>query len=114
MKEYLFAYGTLKQGFAPSEIAKTVEKMIFIGEGFVYGKVQDFGKYPVFQLGGSEKVLGHIYELPDEEEVLQIFDEYEGFFPDNHSQSLFLRKKTVAYLNESEINCWIYEFNWSK
>ena len=111
MKEYLFTYGTLRKGFAPPEIAETVAKLDYIGEGFIYGSLQNVGEYTSIIFGGKEKVFGHIFGLPNEAEVLQNLDEYEGYNPQNPAESFYLRKESIAFFNEEEINCWIYQNN---
>lgn len=111
MKQYLFAYGTLRKGSAPPEIAEIAEKLKFVGEGFVYGSLLDLGKYKSIA-AGEEKVFGHLFELPDDEGVLRKLDEYEGYLPENPATSLFLRKQTTVFLYGAEIISWIYEYNW--
>lgn len=111
MKQYLFVYGTLRKGLAPLEIAETVEKLKFVGEGFIYGSLYDLGEYPAALLGASDKVFGEIFELPDDKRVLQKLDEYEGFYPNSREKSLYVRKRTTAYVGNEKLRTWIYESN---
>jgi gamma-glutamylcyclotransferase (GGCT)/AIG2-like uncharacterized protein YtfP len=111
MKQYLFVYGTLKDEFAPPEIAGTVKKMKFVGNGFAYGKLYDLGEYPGAVLGTRDKIFGSIYEVPDDENILRKLDEYEGFHPQTPKESLYLRKKIKVYINDKTLTSWIYEYN---
>lgn len=88
-----------------------MKKLKFVGEGFVYGKLYDLGEYPAAVLGNSGKIFGRVYKLPNDEKILQEFDEYEGFCPQNVAKSLYLRKKTKIYLSDRNLSCWIYEYN---
>ena len=107
----LFVYGSLRKGHAPPLIAETADKLEFFAEAFVYGKLYDLGKYRAIVLDGEDKIFGQILELPDDEEVLDALDEYEGFEPNNPRQSLFVRKKTTAYFGDEKLQTWIYEYN---
>lgn len=111
MKQFLFAYGTLRKDFAPPEIAEIAEKLRFVGEGFVCGSIQEIGEYTSVNPGSKGKVFGHIFELPDDDEILQKLDEYEGYLPENPSESFYLRKESPVFINDKEIICWIYQYN---
>lgn len=111
MKQYLFVYGSLRKGFAPPEIAETAERLKLVGEGFVYGSLYDLDDYYALVLSGEDEIFGQILELPDDDEVLRKLDEYEGFDPNNLEKSVFLRKKTTAYLGDKNLETWIYAYN---
>jgi len=111
MNQYLFIYGTLLPDVAPDEIADTAKKLEFIGEGFVHGRLYDLGEYPGAVLNYHSKIFGRVYKLPDDENILPELDEYEGYYPQNPSKSLYLRKKTKVYLDDKMLSCWIYEYN---
>lgn len=111
MTQYLFVYGSLRKGHAPPEIAETADKLKFVGEAFIFGKLYDLGAYRGLILDGNSKIFGEVLELPDDEKVLQRLDEYEGFDPNNQAESLFCRVKTVAFTENEELETWIYEFN---
>ena len=59
MSDTLFAYGTLRPGHAPDEIAPAVEKLRRVGEGFVTGVLYDLGNYPgaVLDPSSTQKIL---------------------------------------------------------
>lgn len=112
-KRYLFSYGTLSPRLAPAEIKPTVRQFRRVGKGFVHGQLFDFGEYPgaILTRNGS-RIVGQIFELPDDPEVLQRLDEYEGFDRANPKASLFVRKRRYVQLQDGRrIYCWIYSYN---
>jgi gamma-glutamylcyclotransferase (GGCT)/AIG2-like uncharacterized protein YtfP len=114
MKEYLFAYGTLAEENAPQEIASTVKKLKYAGEGFILGHLYDLGEYPgaVLNASRSNKIFGKIYELPDDPDLLDRLDAYEKFDPENSATSLFVRRQApIARPNKKKIKGWVYEYN---
>jgi len=111
MTGYLFVYGSLRKGHAPPAIAETADKLEFVAEAFVYGKIYKLGNYLGLILGGEEKIFGQILELPDDEEILENLDEYEGFAPNDPQESLYVRKETNAYFDETHLKVWVYEYN---
>ncbi len=109
--KYLFVYGSLRKGNAPPIIAETADKLKFVAEAFVYGKLFDLGKYTALKLDGENKIFGQILELPEDERVLQRLDEYEGFNVNNPQTSLFVRTETTAHFGDEQMQTWIYEYN---
>ena len=112
-KRYLFSYGTLTPGLAPPEIKPTVRRLKRVGSGFVRGQLFDFGEYPgaVLTRTGSP-IAGQIFELPDDPEVLNRLDEYEGFDRSDPKSSLFVRKRRYVQLQDGRrFFCWIYSYN---
>lgn len=112
-KRYLFSYGTLSPRHAPPEIAPTVRRFRRVGKGFVHGQLFDLGEYPgaILTRNGS-RIAGQIFELPDDPEVLNRLDEYEGFDRAHPQKSLFVRKRRYVQLQDGrKIFCWIYGYN---
>ncbi len=112
-KRYLFLYGTLLPRLAPPEIKPTVRRLRRVGRGIVRGHLFDFGEYPgaVLSRNGSQ-IVGQIFELPDDPEVLNRLDEYEGFDRSDPKSSLFVRKRRSVQLQDgTRIFCWIYSYN---
>ena len=114
MSDYLFIYGTLSPDIVPDEIADAVEKLKFVGKGFVYGKLYDLGEYPGAKLskGSRSKIRGSVYQLPPNKRVIRSLDAYERFIPSKPEKSLYLRKKAPVTLeNGKTVETWIYEYN---
>ncbi|HEY4054122.1 MAG TPA: gamma-glutamylcyclotransferase family protein [Terriglobales bacterium] len=113
MKRYLFSYGTLLPDHAPAEIAPVVRRLRRISRGKVKGQLYDLGDYPGAVLSKTGAVIvGQIFELPEDPEVLQKLDEYEGFDPAQPQASLFVRKKALVSVNNAKrVWCWVYVYN---
>ena len=105
MPEYLFAYGTLQPGLAPSEIASVVEKLRFVGEGWANGALYDLGAYPgaVFAENLLQKIHGIVYELPNDAESLNRLDQYEG--PEYRRI-----ERQVTPDAGGALTCWVYDY----
>jgi len=114
MSEYLFAYGTLRAGLAPPEMADAVGQLRFIGPARVRGRLYDLGQYPGAALdeAAASFISGEVFELPRGSNLLNLLDAYEGFDAADHQASLFIRTKTRAALFDgSQLECWIYVYN---
>jgi gamma-glutamylcyclotransferase (GGCT)/AIG2-like uncharacterized protein YtfP len=111
----LFAYGTLREGRAPREIADTAALMQPIGKGVARGRVYDLGAYPgaVFSVcEDAREIEGEVFEVPDEA-VLRALDAYEGFEPNDPAASLFVRVRIEVQMSGTgeSIDCWAYQYN---
>ena len=103
MKRYLFSYGTLLPNRAPAEIAPVVRRLRRVGRGRVHGRLYDLGEYPGAVLSKSGPVIaGEIFELPDDPDVLEKLDQYEGFDPAREQGSLFVRKKRLVNIDNGK------------
>ena len=114
MSDHLFIYGTLSTEAVPDDVAKAVEKLKFIGRGFVYGKLYDLGNFPGAKLarGSRSRVHGKVYRLPVNKDVIRSLDAYEECIPSQPSKSLYLRKKVPVTLESGDrIEAWVYEYN---
>jgi len=114
MSTRFFAYGTLRQGQAPEEIALAVARLVPLGRGMARGRRFDLGAYPgaVFSDASGDVVEGEMYEVPDDGLWMDL-DAYEGFDPNDRVGSLFVRKQVTVRIMESEeeVLCWAYEYN---
>jgi gamma-glutamylcyclotransferase (GGCT)/AIG2-like uncharacterized protein YtfP len=110
-QQYLFVYGTLHPDRAPDEIKEVVHQLILIGKGTVAGEVHDLGDYPALVLTGkrNQRADGFVFALPEDPDLLPALDGYEGFLPDDPTNSLFIRRKrTVTLDGGSRKRCWVY------
>src|SRR5262249_5270156 len=100
MSQYLFAYGTLRPGLATAESADLVRRMLWLGAASVPGRLYDLGDYPgaVLDPKGDGKVIGEVFQLPDDGEALAALDAYEGFDPSDSSDGLFVRREVEVML----------------
>jgi len=103
--QYLFAYGTLQSGLAPAEIALVMARLRLAGEGFLFGRLYDLGNYPgaVIDPASAWLVYGTVYELPEDDEILQRLDAYEG--------SEYVRiVQLVTLAAGGVLRCWVYDY----
>jgi len=87
-KHKVAVYGTLRTGEGEC--------------GTVKGRLYDLGWFPgiILDEGGDDITVEYRYT---DDEGLEGFDRYEGYYENNHPESLYLRKKVDDF--------WIYEFN---
>jgi gamma-glutamylcyclotransferase (GGCT)/AIG2-like uncharacterized protein YtfP len=114
VSDFLFSYGTLLPQHAPEDIAATTAKLRPYAEAWVYGTLYDLGDFPGVRLqpDNGSRVFGTVFLLPDDPDLLQRLDEYEGFNPDEEQASLFIRRRqTVTLTDGNVLECWIYEYN---
>jgi gamma-glutamylcyclotransferase (GGCT)/AIG2-like uncharacterized protein YtfP len=113
MKQCLFVYGTLHPDRAPAEIREVVSKLVPVGPGTIGGTLHDLGEYPGLTLDGEKQLVrGTVFALPDDAEVLRRLDQYEGYFPREPSNSLFIRSKHLITLDDgTTLSCWVYVYN---
>ncbi len=114
MSEYLFAYGTLQPGHAPSDLTAVAATLRPVGEGFVRGVLYDLGHYPgaVPDARAASKIAGTIMALPEDESLLGQFDDYEGFDPQAPETSEFVREQQTVQMSDGQtVQCWFYRYN---
>jgi gamma-glutamylcyclotransferase (GGCT)/AIG2-like uncharacterized protein YtfP len=120
MTHHLFAYGTLRPHQAPPEIAPVVDSLLSVGTGTIRARLYDLGPYPGVVLNENlddpTLVYGHVYQLPDNPEILvaalELLDAYEDFRPDEPAKSLYLRQTTQVTLADGlTLLCWVYTWN---
>jgi gamma-glutamylcyclotransferase (GGCT)/AIG2-like uncharacterized protein YtfP len=114
MADYLFAYGTLQPGLAPTKIARVAAKLRPVGEGFVRGVLYDLGGYPgaVADSNALGLIVGTVMELPEDEGLLARLDAYEGFDPKAPEKSEYIREKQAVELKAGgKVECWFYKYN---
>lgn len=114
MPEYLFAYGSLRCGLAPRELSGIVKRFRLLGAGSVGGRLYDLGEFCGALLAAdlTHGIVGEVFELPDDEEILRALDDYEGIVPGDAARSLFVRVKAPVTLSDQRrIECWMYVYN---
>ena len=114
MNDYLFAYGTLQPGLAPSKIAPLAARLRAVGAGFVRGTLYDLGAYAgaVPDPNAEGRIAGTVMELPENESYLRQLDFYEGFDPEAPETSEYLRERQTVELSQGgTLECWIYRYN---
>ena len=112
--DYLFAYGTLQPGLAPTKVARVAEKLRPVAKGFVHGVLYDLGGYPgaVPDPNTAGRSFGTVMDLPEDEGVLARLDRYEGFDPQAPKTSEYIRERQIVELETGgTVECWFYRYN---
>jgi gamma-glutamylcyclotransferase (GGCT)/AIG2-like uncharacterized protein YtfP len=112
--ELVFLYGTLLPQFVPETMRGVVARLHFRGDGSLRGVLYDLGEYPgaVFDTTTDMRVDGTVFELPEDPQVLEALDRYEGYESTPHATNLFVRKlQRVDLTTGDTIECWAYEYN---
>jgi gamma-glutamylcyclotransferase (GGCT)/AIG2-like uncharacterized protein YtfP len=114
MSDFLFAYGTLQPGLAPAEIASAVDKLLPIGDASVNGVLYDLGGHPgaVLDPAAQQRIIGIVYQLPQDASVLAELDAYEEFNPAAPESSPYVRiLHPVVRATGGTLQCWVYVWN---
>src|SRR5262249_31167241 len=77
-------------------------------------KLYDLGEYPaaIAAPGSNARVLGQVFEIPGDPDVLKALDEYEGYDPASPAKSLFLRQRRFVTLTGGRrLVSWVYLLN---
>jgi gamma-glutamylcyclotransferase (GGCT)/AIG2-like uncharacterized protein YtfP len=107
----VFFYGTLMAGFDRRRRAGIDTRMQFLGRGWIQGALFDLGLYPAAIPTPEGQVWGEVYEV-DDESVLTVLDEIEGYRPSEPDASLYTRVQTDATLaNGDRQAVWTYFYN---
>ena len=112
--ELVFLYGTLLPQFVPETMRDVGARLHFHGDGSLRGVLYDLGEYPgaVFDTTTDMRVDGTVFEFPEDPQVVEAFDRYEGYEPTPHATNLFVRKlRRVDLTTGDTIEFWAYEYN---
>lgn len=108
---HIFVYGSLRREFASPARRVLDEHAEFVGKATFRGKLYIIDWYPgvVESDHPDDTVVGEVYKILNEAEVLAKLDQYEGCSPGDPKPHEFARKeKTVRLQNGKEILAWIY------
>ncbi len=109
----IFVYGTLREGFNNAMEKVLHENSLYLGIGYMHGKLFDLGRYPAVTIGHDEnsKVIGEVFEMNDADYLLPKLDEYEGIgmhYPQPHE---YFRRQTKIFTDNDCYLCWVYAYN---
>ncbi len=111
----LFVYGSLRSGFKHPAYEYISKHFTLVGPARVKGRLYDMGSYPAAIATEDEQfIIGELYRLKNEKQFNWAFeqlDDYEGVDMEEDEQSLYVRRTTTVFINESVTTAWIYWFN---
>ena len=112
--EYLFVYGSLMK-HQDNEMSSFLEKNAeYLDEGYFYGRLYLIDDYPGAVTGKPEdgKVYGHIFRIPEPDNVFPIIDNYEEIGEEFPIPNEYRREQTSIICKDgSSLLCWAYIYN---
>jgi pyruvate carboxylase len=111
---YLFVYGTLKKEFDNTGTQLLKKYANLVATGKINAVLYQVADYPgsVISQKPSAWVEGEVYLLNQQEAILTMLDEYEGFAPNDPIHSEFIRSTIPIYLSDGGcLTGWVYLFN---
>ena len=101
---HVFVYGTLRRG-GVNDINRLKPPPRFMGVTQVAGRLFSLGDYPGIQLGKGGCVVGEVYAISDELEM--VLDRIEGLLPIPDGQ--YRKKYIQVSLGSQAFCCLVYE-----
>lgn len=106
-RNYLFVYGTLRNGYNLKLKEKVSNELEYIGKAKIGASLYDLGKYPgAIKEKDQNEVIGDVFIVKNHVRVFKFLDEYEG---ENFSRE----KEEVKLRGGKSINAWVYWYNQS-
>lgn len=108
---HLFVYGTLRRGHENPAARRLAVEARYQGPATLAGRLVDLGSYPglIPALQPTEQVQGELFELPENGNLLDYLDRYEGCHPDDPEPHEYCRIVCTATDEDGvRIWCWTY------
>lgn len=105
---YLFVYGTLMSTFNNPMALYLRKNARLIGKGHFNGLLFDFGNYPgaVYKSDSTDKVIGEMYQLSNDDVIFNILDIYEGISDPDFN--LYERNVIPVNIDNKVYNNFVY------
>ncbi len=113
MTNHLFVYGSLRSDIGNSMFHLMAEHAQLVGHARIHGRLYDLGDYPgvVLSAGEDRWVVGQVYALDTESDVLARLDEYERCGPQDPQPHDFARIACEITSDDGKATrAWVYEF----
>ena len=114
VSDYIFVYGSLRSEFDSPVKSVLQDHAKLIGKATFQGKLYMIEWYPgvIESDDSSDRVIGEIYKIKNQEVLLSQLDQYEGCSPNDPEPHAFIRRvKSVLLESGGEIRAWIYLYN---
>lgn len=104
-----FVYGTLRRGQRAERFWSESAGVEYLGSGRTRGLMFHLGGFPgcVFHPATPSFIVGDVIEVNDQS-IINRFDQYEGFEPNDRINSLYIRKEVEL---EDGRTVQTYEYN---
>lgn len=101
-KDYLFVYGTLRNGYDLKLRDRVAKDLEYIGKAKIGASLYDLGKYPgAIKEKENNEVIGDVFLISNPDKVLNFLDKYEG---DEFKRT----KERIKLRSGKSVNAWIY------
>lgn len=114
MNELLFVYGTLRRAAGLSQHAALLQQASFVTMASYQGRLYQISHYPgvVPSDNPAELVLGELYRLPDNQQILTALDRYEECSAEFSAPQLYRRLLQPVVLEKGHrVMAWVYVYN---
>ncbi|MBU1307953.1 MAG: gamma-glutamylcyclotransferase [Gammaproteobacteria bacterium] len=114
MAEYLFVYGTLRQGANHPMHQQLIAHARFVAKARYQALLYQVSYYPAAEPSdkASAQVIGELYQLLQPELLLPLLDQYEECgegFPQPQEYRRELQQVTLD--SGASVNAWVYIYN---
>lgn len=112
--DYLFVYGTLRQGAGSPWHATLSRSAEYVSPASMQGELYEVDGYPgaIQADQGAGRVVGELYRIRNSENLLVLLDEYEecsANFPQPHE---YVRMRVgISLPNSGTVVAWVYLYN---
>lgn len=111
--EYLFVYGTLRQGTETNMHRLLAQHSDFVGDATFQGRLYKIDYYPgaVSSVDPAHRVKGEVYALREPATVLPALDAYEECGPGSAEPTEYVRAlQEVVLGNGHALMAWVYVY----
>jgi gamma-glutamylcyclotransferase (GGCT)/AIG2-like uncharacterized protein YtfP len=108
---HVFVYGTLKRGQDHAMARRLAAEGTYCGKASLAGRLIDLGAYPGMlpALEAGERVKGELFALPEEGDLLESLDRYEGCHSGDAEPQEYCRIVCTARDEDGvRVWCWAY------
>lgn len=112
---YLFAYGTLRQGFNLEVNEQLKPFLRYVCQGYFNGRLFEVDNYPaaIESTESSYPILGDVFEILDEDMAWPILDAYEESSTANPEPHEYIRNRILIHTEANEsLSAWVYSYNY--
>lgn len=111
---YIFVYGTLRRISEQAPLAARLRSEAdYVGEGKMRGRLYKIDWFPgaVDSNNPEDYVVGDVFRIGENEQLLRALDEFEGCGPDDPEPHEYIRAIRRIDMAGGSISAWAYIYN---
>lgn len=116
MSDFLFVYGTLRQGNQNEMAAYLARYAEFVTYGWFQGVMYEISYYPgvIASDNTTDRIYGEVYRLHDAQQILAILDDYEECTPQHVQPTEYQRVLARIWSIDGRLldPVWVYVYQW--